>query len=433
MSSARAQRLTSSLFLEMMSNYLCAPIYQDVTGYYAFFTADNLRLSGHGDPQPTTGLMVIGNFFQVLGVQPALGRLFTPDELRHGARPVAVLSHPYWRRQFASDPSIVGKAIDLNGQSTTVVGVLPSGFDFGAVFSPGAKADLFQPLILEDARPWGGIVTMLGRLKPGVTLAQAQAEGTTVENHLCWRDDIAASCSLYSQDIYRMRLRTLKDYVDRRLRRSLIVLWSAIGMILLIAYVNLSNLPGPLRLSWPALCSSMIHRRLAEWSRMLSLELASSERALSSKILGISAGCGNHLVLGCNRRAGRTRGPASFSAAGNCGPAREHRAAPARLSPLPRAAPEPEPVETTYELNMISRAPDEAHIRTLLLTTISQSTVGLQAIRSGDIEGTDRTTVRAEVITSGPKHEVVEQIVTRLSFEPGIAAVSWSVVPTMME
>jgi putative Mg2+ transporter-C (MgtC) family protein len=92
-----------------------------------------------------------------------------------------------------------------------------------------------------------------------------------------------------------------------------------------------------------------------------------------------------------------------------------------------------EPIETAYELNMVCRASDEAHIRTLLLTTISQSSVGLQSIRSQDIEGSDRTTVRAEVITSGPKHDTVEQIVTRLSFEPGIAAVSWSVVPTMME
>jgi putative Mg2+ transporter-C (MgtC) family protein len=101
-----------------------------------------------------------------------------------------------------------------------------------------------------------------------------------------------------------------------------------------------------------------------------------------------------------------------------------------RLHP---ALPETGTVETTYELNMVCRASDEAHIRTLLLTTISQYTVGLQSIRSEDIEGSDRTTVRAEVITSGPKHDTVEQIVTRLSIEPGIAAVSWSVVPTMTE
>ena len=91
------------------------------------------------------------------------------------------------------------------------------------------------------------------------------------------------------------------------------------------------------------------------------------------------------------------------------------------------------PIETTYELNMVCRASDDAHIRTLLLTTISQFPAGVQSIRSGDIEGGDRTNVRAEVTTSGPKHEAVEQIGARLSIEPGMAAVSWSVVPTMME
>jgi len=100
---------------------------------------------------------------------------------------------------------------------------------------------------------------------------------------------------------------------------------------------------------------------------------------------------------------------------------------------LQPALPDTTPIETIYELNMTCRASDEAHIRTLLLTTISQSAVGLQSIRSEDIDGSDRTTVRAEIITSGQKNDLVEQIVTRLSFEPGIAAVSWSVVPTMMD
>jgi putative Mg2+ transporter-C (MgtC) family protein len=100
---------------------------------------------------------------------------------------------------------------------------------------------------------------------------------------------------------------------------------------------------------------------------------------------------------------------------------------------LQPAIPEPVPTETTYELNMVCRASDEAHIRMLLLATITQSAVGLQSIRSEDIDGTDRTTVRAGVVTSGQKNETIEQIVTRLSYEPGIAAVSWSVVPNMTE
>ena len=154
--------------------------YQDVTGYMAFSTPDNLRLTGRGEPEPATSFEVIGNFFQVLGVQPAMGRLFTADESRGGRIPVALLANAYWRRQFNSDPAIVGKAIELNGTPITVVGVLPDSFDFGAVFSPGAKVDLFTPLDLNLERDWGNIVTLLGRLKPGVTVAQALDDANRV-------------------------------------------------------------------------------------------------------------------------------------------------------------------------------------------------------------------------------------------------------------
>src|SRR5581483_7588014 len=115
--------------------------YQDVTGYMAFSTADNLRLTGRGEPQPATGIDVIGNFFQVLGVQPAMGRSFTAEEASGGPHPVALLSNAFWRNQFNSDREIVGKAVELNGTPVTIVGVLPESFDFGAVFSPGAKVD----------------------------------------------------------------------------------------------------------------------------------------------------------------------------------------------------------------------------------------------------------------------------------------------------
>jgi hypothetical protein len=130
-------------------------VYQDVTGYEAFTTPDNLRLTGRGDPQPATGIEVIGNFFQVAGVQPAMGRLFSTDEARGTAPAVALLANAYWRRQFNADPAIVGKAIELSGTPVTVVGVLPASFDFGAVFSPGAKVDLFVPLSLDKERDWG--------------------------------------------------------------------------------------------------------------------------------------------------------------------------------------------------------------------------------------------------------------------------------------
>jgi predicted permease len=216
--------------------------YQDITGYMAFSGADNLRLTGRGEPEPATGIEVIGNFFQVLGVQPVKGRLFTADEARQGAHPVTLLANAYWRREFAGDPAIVGKEIDLNGKPVTVVGVLPPSFDFGAVFSPASRIDLFTPLILDDERTWGNIVTLIGRLKPDVSMGQAQAEALMVGPHLCWSVKIAASCGSYVSKGITMQLRTLKDYVSGRLRSSLMVLWCAVGMILLIACVNLSNL-----------------------------------------------------------------------------------------------------------------------------------------------------------------------------------------------
>jgi predicted permease len=216
--------------------------YQGVTGYEAFTSPDNLRLTGHGEPVPATGIEVIGNFFEVLGVQPMLGRLFAADEARAGAHPVALLEYPYWQRQFAADPAIVGKEIDLNGMPVTVVGVLPKSFDFGAVFAPGERVDLITPLILDNERMDGSIVTMIGRLKPGVSLAQAQAEANVVVPRLCWNLKVPQSCGMYAGDSGGMQLRTLKDYVSGKMRRSLIVLWCAVGMILLIVCVNLSNL-----------------------------------------------------------------------------------------------------------------------------------------------------------------------------------------------
>lgn len=216
--------------------------YQDVTGYEAFTSPDNLRLTGRGEPQPVTGIEVMGNFFQVLGVQPQMGRLFTPGEARKGSQPVALLSYGYWRRQFAADSAIIGKPLNLNERAVTVVGVLPESFDFGAVFSPGSKTDLFLPLVLDEQRDWGNIVTLIGRLKPSLTMAQAQAEARLVEPNLCWNLKYPKSCGSYVGKDRSMQLRTLKEYVSGRLHRSLILLWCAVAAILLIACVNLSNL-----------------------------------------------------------------------------------------------------------------------------------------------------------------------------------------------
>jgi predicted permease len=214
--------------------------YQDVTGYFAFSSPGNLSLNLSGAPIPATSIDVIANFFQLLGIEPAMGRAFTADDARNGASPVVLITNAWWKRQFAADPAIVGKAFDMNGRQTTVIGVLPASFDFGAVFAPGTKVDAITPLNLYGPpRDWGNIITMIGRLKPGVSLAQAREDARMAAPHMCWNNKEPQSCGSYKDAVVPV---PLKDYVSGKLRRSLVVLWSAVGAILMIACVNLSNL-----------------------------------------------------------------------------------------------------------------------------------------------------------------------------------------------
>jgi predicted permease len=214
--------------------------FEDVAGYFAFSSSDNMKLTGKGQPKAATGIIVTQNFFQTLGVEPVLGRLFLSEEVRKGARPVVLLANPFWRQQFAADPAIVGKAIDIDGTPTTVVGVLPDNFDFGSVFSPGAKIDMFTPANLDDMRDWGNILALVGRVKPGLTIGQAQADANIVLPHLYFNVKYPESLGNYKNAP--MQLMTLKEYVSGKLRPPLIVLWCAVGTILLIVCVNLANL-----------------------------------------------------------------------------------------------------------------------------------------------------------------------------------------------
>ena len=215
--------------------------FQEVTSYQTFFNSVDYKLLGKSAPVPIVGIQVAGNFFPMLGVQPMLGRSFTPEECRKGARAVALLSYPFWQRQFAGDPSIVGRTLDVDASPAdisgpvTVIGVLPPAFDFGAVFSPGMQVDFYVPAYMDFWRTWGNTLAVVGRLKPGVTVGQAQAEADTLFPHLRalhrdWFND------------YLSRLSSLSDHVSGRLRRSLFVLWCAVGVILLIVCMNVSNL-----------------------------------------------------------------------------------------------------------------------------------------------------------------------------------------------
>jgi predicted permease len=211
--------------------------FQSVSGYFAFTGPDNYKLIGQGQPLPVTGILVAENFFQTLGVEPSQGRLFRSEEFVKHGQPVTLLSYSFWKRQFGGDRSIIGQAINLSGTPVTVVGILPETFDFGSVFSPGAKVDLFTPYIMDDFRDDGNDLALIGRLKPGVSLAAAQIEADQLFPQLLFEHKHPE----YGKG-YTGQLTGLKEYVSGKLRRSLIVLWCAVGLILLIVCVNLSNL-----------------------------------------------------------------------------------------------------------------------------------------------------------------------------------------------
>jgi predicted permease len=211
--------------------------FQSVSGYFAFTGPDNLKLIGPSHPVPVTGILVADKFFETLGVGPAVGRLFRPEEFVTHTGAATLLSYPFWQRQLGGNPNIVGKTINLNGKPVTIVGVLPDTFDFGSVFSPGARVDLFMPYIMDDFREDGNDLALIGRLKPGIPLALAQSEADHLFPNLYFEHKHPE----YGKG-YTAQLTGLKDYVSGQLRRSLIVLWCAVGLILLIVCVNLSNL-----------------------------------------------------------------------------------------------------------------------------------------------------------------------------------------------
>ena len=210
---------------------------QNLSGYVPYSALGETKLmQAGGDPKPITGVWVLQDFFSMLGVEPSLGRQFAENDAVKGAAPVVMLSYSFWKNQFHSDSQIIGKTITLDKDTRTVVGVLPASFDFGAVFVPGTKMDYFIPLITENVKDWGHMLSLVGRMRPGVSITQAEAEANTLLPHL--RDIL----KLGGRSDYDVTIVGLKEHVSGKLRRSLQVLWGAVAMILLIVCVNLSNL-----------------------------------------------------------------------------------------------------------------------------------------------------------------------------------------------
>jgi putative ABC transport system permease protein len=201
----------------------------------AMYRNQDYNFIGKGWAERLSGYMVSAGFFSTLGVQPVLGRTFRPDDDRVGSAPVVILSGGFWARRFGSAPDIVGKHITLNGTTYTVVGVIPASFTFY-----GQLRDVYTPVgqwndpSFRDRR-----IDMsahaIGRLAPGVTFAQAQADIDGVARNL------ASTYPEADKDVG-ISLVSMKEDMVGKVQPLLVVLLAAVGFLLLITCTNVANL-----------------------------------------------------------------------------------------------------------------------------------------------------------------------------------------------
>ena len=204
----------------------------------AAFREDDFNLTGMGEPERVKAEMVSADFFSVLGVNPVAGRLLRPEEDQVGAQPVALIGGGFWKRKFGSSPDALGKTLTLDGVGYTVVGVIPTDFRYES--GNFHSSDVYVPIgqwndaTFRDRRASMGM-DAVGRLKPTVTLQQAQADMDTVAQGL--------AAAYPDADKGRgISVLPLKQDVVGDIRPFLLMLLAAVGFVLLIACVNVANL-----------------------------------------------------------------------------------------------------------------------------------------------------------------------------------------------
>jgi len=200
----------------------------------AAFRGHDFNFTGSGQAEHLRAELVSASLLPVLGVNPLLGRNFVPQEDQQGAGGVVMLTYGLWKRRFAGDPNILGKALTLNNKNYTVIGVLPSDFQFRR------QAELYIPLAqwdfvgLQDRENHPGL-KVVGRLKPGVTMAAAQAEMTSIARALAQKYPNTNAGEGATVE-------GMKDDMVGHVRRTLLLLLGAVGFVLLIACANVANL-----------------------------------------------------------------------------------------------------------------------------------------------------------------------------------------------
>jgi predicted permease len=214
------------------------------TGTGVFSSAEEMALTGTGEPQVVHAQRVSANFLNILGVAPALGRSFLPAEDRTGGPDVVMLSTRLWRRRFGANPAILGHAITLAGKPYTVVGILPPRFDFP---SADGTLDVWTTRPLEwspmpvKSRPLSPYLHVFGRLKPGISIEQASEELAVLN-----RQYAAAHPAMLDAKpdtlAGRPRIRSLEDSVVSDVREPLLLLTGAVSLLLLIVCANVASL-----------------------------------------------------------------------------------------------------------------------------------------------------------------------------------------------
>src|ERR1700731_1004513 len=198
----------------------------------AIYTYRGFALTEGDKPEQVAGCAATSGFFSTLGVQPILGRAFTPEEDQPGHSNVVVLSHRLWQEHFGANPAIVGQNINLDGQSYLVAGVMPATFkfpDFAQMWTPMAWTDKERAVRGEHHS------VVIARLRPGVELKQAQAEMTTISSRL--EQQYPADDKGWGTVIIPLREQMVGD-----VRPALLILLGAVAFVLLIACANVANL-----------------------------------------------------------------------------------------------------------------------------------------------------------------------------------------------
>jgi putative ABC transport system permease protein len=203
-------------------------LFEDLAAYQP----GGFDLTGTGDPARLSGIRSSASLFPLLRVQPELGRGFTEAEDTFGGDRVAVIAHRLWQERFGGATNVLGKSVTLDGNSYTIVGVMPDGFRFAGIDADVWRPMAFEPLELENRG--GHNYQAIGRLKPGVTLAAAQAEMKGITERLSQQYELSRGWSI--------TMLPLQEQLVRGSERPLYVLFGAVGFVLLIAGANVANL-----------------------------------------------------------------------------------------------------------------------------------------------------------------------------------------------